>query len=72
MTSYSALPNKLVRASDGVDYAYRKAGQGELPLILLQHFRGNLDGWDPGWSSPWSPPGRSSRSTTPGWAARPG
>jgi pimeloyl-ACP methyl ester carboxylesterase len=47
MTSYSALPNKLVRASDGVDYAYREAGQGELPLILLQHFRGNLDNWDP-------------------------
>ena len=47
MTSYSALPNKLVRASDGVDYAYREAGQGELPLILLQHFRGNLDSWDP-------------------------
>jgi pimeloyl-ACP methyl ester carboxylesterase len=47
MPSYSALPNKLVRASDGVDYAYREAGQGELPLILLQHFRGNLDSWDP-------------------------
>jgi pimeloyl-ACP methyl ester carboxylesterase len=47
MTSYSALPNKLVRAPDGVDYAYREAGQGEVPLILLQHFRGNLDSWDP-------------------------
>ena len=47
MTSYSALPNKLVSAPDGVDYAYREAGQGELPLILLQHFRGNLDSWDP-------------------------
>ena len=47
MTSYSDLPNKLVSAPDGVDYAYREAGQGELPLILLQHFRGNLDSWDP-------------------------
>jgi pimeloyl-ACP methyl ester carboxylesterase len=47
VTSYSALPNKLVSAPDGVDYAYREAGQGELPLILLQHFRGNLDSWDP-------------------------
>jgi pimeloyl-ACP methyl ester carboxylesterase len=47
MTSYSALPNKLVSAPRGVDYAYREAGQGELPLILLQHFRGNLDSWDP-------------------------
>ena len=47
MTSYSALPNQLVSAPNGVDYAYREAGQGELPLILLQHFRGNLDNWDP-------------------------
>src|SRR5262249_44824313 len=27
-------------------YAYRDAGEG-LPLVLLQHFRGNLDNWDP-------------------------
>jgi pimeloyl-ACP methyl ester carboxylesterase len=47
VTSYSSLPNKRVSAQDGVDYAYRDAGEGELPLILLQHFRGNLDGWDP-------------------------
>jgi pimeloyl-ACP methyl ester carboxylesterase len=47
VTSYSALPNKLVSAPDRVNYSYREAGQGELPLILLQHFRGNLDSWDP-------------------------
>jgi pimeloyl-ACP methyl ester carboxylesterase len=47
VTSYSGLPNKLVSAPGGVDYAYREAGQGGLPLILLQHFRGNLDNWDP-------------------------
>ena len=48
MTSYSSLPNKLVSAARGTDFAYRDAGQGdEVPLILLQHFRGNLDGWDP-------------------------
>jgi pimeloyl-ACP methyl ester carboxylesterase len=47
MTSYSVLPNQLVSAPGGVDYAYREAGQGGLPLILLQHFRGNLDSWDP-------------------------
>jgi pimeloyl-ACP methyl ester carboxylesterase len=47
VTSYSALPNKLVSAPSGIDYAYREAGQGEPPLILLQHFRGNLDSWDP-------------------------
>ena len=48
MTSYSSLPNKLVSAARGTGFAYRDAGQGgEVPLILLQHFRGNLDGWDP-------------------------
>ncbi len=40
-------PNKLVSAANGVDYAYREAGDGGVPLVLLQHFRGNLDSWDP-------------------------
>jgi len=26
--TYSELPNKLVKAANGVDYAYREAGQG--------------------------------------------
>ena len=46
-TRYSELPNKLVSAANGVDYAYREAGEGAVPLVLLQHFRGNLDNWDP-------------------------
>jgi pimeloyl-ACP methyl ester carboxylesterase len=46
-TSYSQQPNKSVSAANGVDYAYRGTGEGELPLVLLQHFRGNLDSWDP-------------------------
>jgi pimeloyl-ACP methyl ester carboxylesterase len=46
-TTYAELPNKLVSAANGVDYAYREAGDGEVPLVLLQHFRGNLDSWDP-------------------------
>jgi pimeloyl-ACP methyl ester carboxylesterase len=41
------LKNKLVSAANGVDYAYREAGDGGVPLVLLQHFRGNLDAWDP-------------------------
>src|ERR1700691_5309024 len=45
--SYSELPNQLISAANGVEYAYRDAGSGPLPLILLQHFRGNLDSWDP-------------------------
>jgi len=46
-TSYSSLPNKLISAPNGVDYAYRDTGGGGAPLVLLQHFRGNLDSWDP-------------------------
>ena len=46
---YSGLDNELVSAANGVDYAYRDtgAGTGAAPLVLLQHFRGNLDSWDP-------------------------
>jgi pimeloyl-ACP methyl ester carboxylesterase len=44
---YSELPNQLLSTANGSEYAYRDAGSGPLPLILLQHFRGNLDGWDP-------------------------
>jgi pimeloyl-ACP methyl ester carboxylesterase len=32
----------------GVEFAYRRFGRPvELPLVMLQHFRGNLDSWDP-------------------------
>ena len=48
---YAALPNTRVSAANGVEYAYRdtgaNAGTGALPLVLFQHFRGNLDSWDP-------------------------
>jgi pimeloyl-ACP methyl ester carboxylesterase len=49
MPPYSSLPNQLISAPNGVDYAYRDTGGGEggAPLVLLQHFRGNLDSWDP-------------------------
>jgi hypothetical protein len=36
VTSYSGLPNKLVSTERGIDFAYREAGEGELPLVLLQ------------------------------------
>src|SRR5712691_4655411 len=45
--SYSAAPNRRVTASNGIDYAYGDIGQRPVPLVLLQHFRGNLDNWDP-------------------------
>jgi hypothetical protein len=41
------LSNKTVSAANGVEYVYRDAGEGGVPLVLLQHFRGNLDNWDP-------------------------
>jgi pimeloyl-ACP methyl ester carboxylesterase len=44
---YLDVPNKTVSAANGVDYAYRKIGDGAVPLVLLQHFRGNMDNWDP-------------------------
>jgi pimeloyl-ACP methyl ester carboxylesterase len=48
-SQYSGLPNKLVRAANGIDYAYRDTGPeaSGVPLVLFQHFRGNLDNWDP-------------------------
>jgi pimeloyl-ACP methyl ester carboxylesterase len=36
----------VITAANGIEYAYRELGEGA-PLVLLQHFRGNLDNWDP-------------------------
>ncbi len=47
MTTYSEASTKTVSAGNGVDYAFRITGDGDVPLVLLQHFRGNLDNWDP-------------------------
>ena len=46
---YSDLRNEMVSAANGIDYAYRDTGGSEatVPLVMLQHFRGNLDSWDP-------------------------
>jgi pimeloyl-ACP methyl ester carboxylesterase len=44
---YLTSPNKVISAANGIDYAYRDLGEGAVPLLLLQHFRGNLDNWDP-------------------------
>jgi pimeloyl-ACP methyl ester carboxylesterase len=46
-TAYAAAPTRSVAAENGIDYAYRDLGESEVPLVLLQHFRGNLDYWDP-------------------------
>jgi pimeloyl-ACP methyl ester carboxylesterase len=34
-------------AAGNIEYAYRDLGDSEVPIVLLQHFRGNLDNWDP-------------------------
>jgi pimeloyl-ACP methyl ester carboxylesterase len=45
--SYGTAPNKAIHADNGIEYAYREIGTGAVPLVLLQHFRGNLENWDP-------------------------
>jgi pimeloyl-ACP methyl ester carboxylesterase len=47
MSQYST-PNRTVDAANGTTYAYRRYGKaGTVPLVFFQHFRGNLDNWDP-------------------------
>jgi len=46
-TAFADASTQRVTAENGIEYAYRDLGQGDVPLILLQHFRGNLDNWDP-------------------------
>jgi pimeloyl-ACP methyl ester carboxylesterase len=46
-TGYAGASTQRVTAGNGIEYAYRDLGEGEAPLVLLQHFRGNLDNWDP-------------------------
>jgi pimeloyl-ACP methyl ester carboxylesterase len=46
-TGYAAASIKRVKAENAIEYAYRDVGEGDVPLVLLQHFRGNLDNWDP-------------------------
>jgi pimeloyl-ACP methyl ester carboxylesterase len=45
--SYTGASTQRVEAGNGIEYAYRDLGAGDVPLVLLQHFRGNLDNWDP-------------------------
>src|SRR4051794_18452650 len=47
MSGYLELPNLSVKTEGGVSYCYRDTGGADVPLLLLQHFRGNLDNWDP-------------------------
>jgi pimeloyl-ACP methyl ester carboxylesterase len=45
--THNTAETKFVEAA-GSEFAYRRFGRpGDLPLVMLQHFRGNLDNWDP-------------------------
>src|SRR6476646_10188174 len=44
---YADAAIQRIAAANGIEYAYRDVGEREGPLVLLQHFRGNLDNWDP-------------------------
>jgi pimeloyl-ACP methyl ester carboxylesterase len=43
-----------VEGANGVSYAYRRFGRvgGGVPLVFLQHFRGDIDSWDPALINP--------------------
>jgi pimeloyl-ACP methyl ester carboxylesterase len=44
--TYVDFAAQRVEADNAVEYAYRDLGESAIPLVLLQHFRGNLDNWD--------------------------
>jgi pimeloyl-ACP methyl ester carboxylesterase len=44
---YVASETKKIDAANGISYAYRERGSSEVPLVCSQHFRGNLENWDP-------------------------
>jgi pimeloyl-ACP methyl ester carboxylesterase len=47
VSQYTA-PNLTLETPNGTTYAYRRFGHtGTTPVVFLQHFRGNLDNWDP-------------------------
>jgi pimeloyl-ACP methyl ester carboxylesterase len=48
VATYVDSDTDVLSASNGVNYAYRVTGTSDSPpLVTLQHFRGNLDSWDP-------------------------
>jgi pimeloyl-ACP methyl ester carboxylesterase len=50
--SSTTAPTQFLQAN-GHSYAYRRFGSGSgLPLLLLQHFTGTLDNWDPAVTDP--------------------
>jgi len=44
---YADALTHRVTAGNAIGYADRELGEGDVPLVLMQHYRGNLDNWDP-------------------------
>ena len=48
--TFASAEMQEAHAANGITYAYRRVGPPSpdgIPLVLLQHFRGNIDNWDP-------------------------
>jgi pimeloyl-ACP methyl ester carboxylesterase len=45
--SYTTSQTQRVEAVNGTSFAYRDLGSRDVPVVLFQHFRGNLENWDP-------------------------
>jgi len=47
-TTLTSTPIRYIDGANGVRYAYRRFGtETGTPVVFLQHFRGNIDNWDP-------------------------
>jgi pimeloyl-ACP methyl ester carboxylesterase len=44
---YTNAQTETVEAANGTSFAYRDVGNGDVPIVAFQHFRGNLENWDP-------------------------
>jgi pimeloyl-ACP methyl ester carboxylesterase len=45
--THETVPTKFIEAK-GIRYAYRRFGKaGTVPLLFLEYFNSNMDGWDP-------------------------
>jgi len=48
--AFASADLQEIQAANGITYAFRRVGAPSpdgIPLVLLQHFRGNIDNWDP-------------------------
>ncbi|KAM4065217.1 alpha/beta hydrolase fold domain-containing protein [Hirsutella rhossiliensis] len=51
-TTYEDAPDHFIQVND-IRFAYRRLGQPDgIPLVLLMHFRGTMDHWDPALVNP--------------------